>query len=140
MDTLFHRIDAIMAGVGGIFGWFFGGFDGFFYALVAFTAIDYLSGVLAAAVKHELCSAIGFRGIARKVMIFALVGICHILDAEFLRHGDVLREAVTFFYLANEGLSILENAVKIGVPTPEFLREKLLQINSGGKDEPEKGK
>lgn len=134
MDSIYHKIDAIMAGVGGIFGWFFGGFDGFFYALVAFTAIDYLSGVLAAAVKHELSSAIGFRGIARKVMIFSLVGICHILDAEFLQHGDVLREAVTFFYLANEGLSILENAVAIGVPTPEFLREKLLQMRDAKKE------
>ena len=133
MGGMMHRIDAIMAGVGGVFGWFFGGFDGFFYALVAFTITDYISGMLAAAIKHELSSAVGFRGIARKVMIFALVGICHILDAEFLGHGDVLREAVTFFYLANEGLSILENAVEIGVPAPEFLKEKLLQIHGGVK-------
>ena len=135
MEHLMAKIDGAAAVLGGLCGWFFGGFDGFFYALIAFTTIDYISGVMAAWERKELSSAVGFRGIRRKVMIFALVGIAHVIDAEFFGHGDVLRDAVAFFYLANEGLSILENAVEIGVPAPEFLKEKLMQIHGGAEKE-----
>ena len=136
MDSFVHRIDALMAAAGAAVGWFFGGLDGFFYALLALSVADYITGVMKAWLKKELSSAIGAKGIFQKVCIFILVGVVHVLDAEFLGHGDVLREAVIFFYIANEGLSVLENVVELGVPVPEFLKERLLQIHgSGGKNE-----
>jgi len=136
MDSFVHRIDALMAAAGAAVGWFFGGLDGFFYALLALSVADYITGVMKAWLKKELSSAIGAKGIFQKVSIFILVGVVHVLDAEFLGHGDVLREAVIFFYIANEGLSVLENVVELGVPVPEFLKERLLQIHGSG----EKGK
>ena len=138
MDSFIHRVDVLMAGMGGAVGWFFGGLDGFFYALVAFSVMDYVTGVMKACVKKELSSAIGARGIFQKVCIFILVGVVNVLDSEFLGHGDVLREAVIFFYIANEGLSVLENVVELGVPVPEFLKERLLQIHGSKEKKKEK--
>ena len=123
-----HVIDTFIAGVGAVFGWFFGGFDGFIFALIAFCSMDYVTGVMAAGVKHQLSSAVGFKGIARKITIFVLVGIAHVIDRELLGHTALLRDAVIFFYLANEGLSILENAIVIGIPVPKILKDKLLQL------------
>ena len=84
----------------GFLGWFFGGFDGFLYALVVFVVCDYFTGVLAAAIKHELSSEVGFKGIAKKVCIFVLVGIANIIDTQILQNGAAIRTAVVFFYLA----------------------------------------
>ena len=106
----------------------FGGFDGFLYALVVFVVCDYFTGVLAAAIKHELSSEVGFKGIAKKVCIFVLVGIANIIDTQILQNGAAIRTAVVFFYLANEGLSCLENAAVIGLPVPEKLKEMLAQL------------
>ena len=120
--------DSFFALVGGFLSWFFGIFDGYIYALIVFCVMDYITGVLAAAVKHELSSSVGFKGIARKITIFILVGTANVIDRELLEHTAWLRDAVLFFYLANEGISILENAVVIGIPVPEILKEKLLQF------------
>ena len=132
---IYWLFDCVVAALGAGLSWFLGDMDGLLYALLAFTATDYITGVAAACIKKELSSSVGFRGIIRKVTIFALVGITHVLDAQFLSHlgyGEVLRDMVIFFFLSNEGISIAENAEKIGVPFPQILRDKLAQFHSEG--------
>lgn len=116
------------AAIGGALGWFIGGLDGFLYALIAFVVIDYLTGLLAAGVQKKLSSEVGFKGIAKKIAIFLLVGIANIIDVDVIQNGTALRTAVIFFYLSNEGLSILENAGNIGLPIPEKLKTMLAQL------------
>ena len=126
-------IDYLAAAIGACMGYFFGGLDGFITALIAFTILDYITGMFAAGVRHELSSSVGFKGIAKKITIFFLVGVAHIIDHELLGNTAFLRDAVLFFYLANEGLSILENAIEIGIPVPNVLKEKLLQFKDDNK-------
>jgi len=141
MKEIWNWIQLVLAAVGAFLGWFLGGLDGVLYALIAFVAMDYVTGVLCAIVDKKLSSEIGARGIFKKVLIFALVGVAHILDTQILGSagdtGGVLRTAVIFFYLSNEGVSILENAGHIGLPIPEKLREVLKQLH-GRDDEPPK--
>jgi toxin secretion/phage lysis holin len=106
----------------------FGGFGGLLIALTAFVVIDYVTGLAAAAVKKTLSSAQGARGIAKKVSILLIVSLGHILDVYIIGKGDYLMTMVILFYIANEGLSILENAVTLGVRVPGKLREVLLQV------------
>lgn len=120
-----HYAWAIM---GGFVGWFLGGFDGFLYALMVFVIIDYLTGVMVAILEKKLSSAVGFRGIFKKILIFCLVAIGHIIDTQVIQNGSVLRTAVIFFYLSNEGISILENVAMIGLPVPEQLKAVLQQL------------
>lgn len=129
MKELWNVTQMAIATVGGFCGWFLGGFDGFLYALVAFTVIDYITGVMCAVNDHNLSSAVGFRGICRKVLIFAMVGLGNILDVYILGEGSVLRTAVIFFYLSNEGVSMLENAAHLGMPIPEKLKDVLEQLH-----------
>lgn len=128
MKAVLDKLDLAFAAFGGFIGWFVGGFDGFLYALVVFVMMDYFTGVLAAGVKKELSSEVGFRGIAKKVCIFVLVGIANIVDTQVIQNGSAIRTAVIFFYLSNEGLSVLENSAVIGLPVPEKLKEMLLQL------------
>ena len=107
--------------MGGFVGWFLGGFDGFLYALLVFVIIDYLTGVMVAVLEKKVSSSVGFRGIFKKILIFCLVAIGHIIDTQVIQNGSVLRTAVIFFYLSNEGISILENVALIGLPVPEQL-------------------
>ena len=101
------------------------------YALLAFIVIDYITGVMCAVVTRDLSSEIGFHGICRKVLIFLLVGIANIVDMQLIGNGSVLRTAVIFFYISNEGLSIVENAAILGLPIPNELRNVLKQIREG---------
>ena len=133
LDNITDYIDIIFATIGASISYFFGGFDGFLHALIAFTILDYITGIFAAGVKHKLSSGIGFKGIAKKVTIFVLVGVAHIIDHELLGDTKLLRDAVLFFYLANEGLSIMENAITIGIPVPEVLKSKLLEFRDSDK-------
>lgn len=116
------------AAVGGFLGYFLGGLDGFLYALVTFVVIDYVTGMMLAIIEKKLSSAIGFRGIFKKVLIFCLVGIGHMVDLHLIQNGSVIRTAVIFFYISNEGISILENTARIGLPVPEKLKELLAQL------------
>ena len=109
-------------------GFLFGRMDGLMYALIAFMALDYLTGVLVAAAQKELSSKVGFKGIAKKVIILALVAVGHILDTHVLGGGAVCRSAVSGFYIANEGISILENAAELGLPLPKKLIDVLKQL------------
>lgn len=128
MNTLLNY-KLIISSIGGILGVFLGGMDGLIYALLAFSVIDYVTGIMCAIGKKELSSSVGFKGIARKIIIFSLVGVANILDVYILGHVGVLRAAVIFFYLSNEGISILENTSKLGLPIPEKLQNILQQLN-----------
>ncbi len=135
MKNIWYGIQAAFTALGGFLGWFLGGADGFLYALIAFVAIDYISGVMCAISDKQLSSEVGFRGICRKVLIFILVGIGNIVDVYVLQNGNVLRTAVIFFYLSNEGISLLENAGRLGLPIPQKLKDILSQLHDkGGND------
>ena len=135
MKELWTTIQLVFAGLGGWLGWFLGGCDGLLFALVAFVVIDYITGIMCAVVDKKLSSAVGFKGICRKVLIFTLVGIGNILDVYVLGGTGVLRTAVIFFYLSNEGVSLLENAAHLGLPIPEKLKEVLEQMHDRATDE-----
>jgi len=122
-------INIVTTILGGFFGWYLGGLDGFLYALIAFVVTDYLSGVMLAITERKISSHVGFRGIARKILIFALVGIGNVIDVYVIKSGSPVRTACVFFYIGNEGISILENVAKIGLQVPEKLKNILEQIN-----------
>jgi toxin secretion/phage lysis holin len=129
MKEFWNSIQLIFTAVGGWLGWFLGGCDGLLYALVAFVIVDYVTGVACAVSDHNLSSEIGFKGIFKKVLIFLLVGIGHILDTQVIGSGSVLRTAVIFFYISNEGVSLVENAAHLGLPIPEKLKAVLEQLH-----------
>lgn len=134
MKELVEGINVGFGAIGGIVDWLFGGLDGFLYALVVFVIIDYFTGIMAAGVQKKLSSEIGFRGIAKKVTIFLLVALANMLDVNVIKTGSVARTAVVFFYISNEGISILENATVIGLPIPKKLKDMLLQIREEDKN------
>ena len=135
MKEFWNTIQIIFSAVGGWLGYFLGGCDGLLYALIAFVVIDYITGVMCAITDRKLSSAVGFKGIFRKVLIFLLVGIANIIDAQVIGTGAVLRTAVIFFYISNEGVSLLENAGHIGLPIPEKLKEVLAQLHNRTEDD-----
>lgn len=118
------------AAIGIVIGEFLGSFDDLLYALIAFVVADYITGVLKAIAEKNLSSAIGFKGICKKVCIFTLVGVANVLDVHIIGSGCILRSAVIFFYISNEGISIIENATKIGLPIPQQLQNTLLRMYS----------
>lgn len=132
MKEFINMIQVALSALGGWLGWFLGGYDGFLYALVVFVVLDYILGVMCAVINKNLSSEIGAKGIFRKVVIFSLVGVAHIVDGNINGNGSAIRTAVIFFYLSNEGISIVENAARLGLPVPEKLIDVLEQINSGG--------
>ena len=129
MKEFWNTIQLIFAGVGGWLGYFLGGCDGLLYALIAFVVIDYITGVMCAISNHTLSSEVGFKGICRKVLIFLLVGIANILDIQVIGSGSALRTAVIFFYISNEGVSLLENAAHLGLQIPEKIKVVLEQLH-----------
>ena len=129
MKEFWNMIQMVFAAIGGWLGYFLGGCDGLIIALVVFVVVDYLTGILCAIEDKSLSSEVGFKGIAKKVVIFLLVGIANILDVEVIGTGSVLRTAVIFFYLSNEGISILENSTHLGLPVPKKLKDVLEQIH-----------
>lgn len=129
MDTLLD-IRFWSAGAGAALGDYLGSFDSLMYALVAFIVTDYITGVLCAIVERNLSSAIGFKGICQKVVMLALVGVANVLDMHIIGSGCVLRSAVIFFYISNEGISIIENAARIGLPVPDKLQGVLQQLRN----------
>ncbi|CAB1253209.1 Uncharacterized 14.9 kDa protein in nagH 3'region [Clostridiaceae bacterium BL-3] len=132
MKNLINSFQLIFAVIGAYTGWFLGGFDGFLYALVTFVAVDYITGLMSAVLEKKLSSEIGFRGIFKKILIFVLVGIGNIIDVHLVKNGSAIRTAVIFFYISNEGISIMENSAKVGLPVPEKLKNILEQINERG--------
>lgn len=129
MKEFWNTVQFIFAAVGGWLGYFLGGCDGLLYALVAFVVVDYITGVMCAVSEKNLSSTVGFKGICRKVLIFLLVGIANILDVQVIGTGSVLRTAVIFFYISNEGVSLMENAAHLGLPVPERVKAVLEQLH-----------
>ncbi len=135
MKEFWNTIRIIFTAIGGWLGWFLGGCDGLLYALIAFVAIDYITGVMCAVIDHRLSSEVGFKGIFKKVLIFLLVGVANILDVQVIGTGCVLRTAVIFFYISNEGVSLLENAAYLGLPVPEKIKTVLEQLHNRSESE-----
>lgn len=135
MRSIWTGIQIAFSAIGGFIGWLLGGFDGFLYALIAFAVIDYITGVMCAIADKSLSSEVGFKGICRKVLIFILVGIGNIIDVYVLGEAGVLRTAVIFFYLSNEGVSLLENSAHLGLPIPQKLKSVLEQLHNRNEKE-----
>lgn len=135
MRSIWTGIQIAFSAIGGFIGWLLGGFDGFLYALIAFAVIDYITGVMCAISDKRLSSEVGFKGICRKVLIFVLVGIGNLVDVYVLGEAGVLRTAVIFFYLSNEGVSLLENSAHLGLPIPQTLKSVLEQLHNRNEKE-----
>lgn len=129
MKEFWNTLQLAFTVVGGWLGYFLGGCDGLILALLLFVVADYITGVMCAAIDKKLSSSVGFKGIFRKVLIFMLVGIANIIDFQVIKQGSVIRTAVIFFYLSNEGLSLIENAAHLGLPVPEKLKNVLEQLH-----------
>ena len=140
MKEFWNLIQFIFTAIGGWLGYFLGGCDGLLIALVVFVAVDYLTGVMCAISDKKLSSEVGFKGICRKVLIFLLVGIANIVDVQVIGTGSVLRTAVIFFYLSNEGVSLLENAAHLGLPVPEKMKDILAQLHDRAENTESEGK
>lgn len=139
MKAIWNWAQAAFAALGGFLGWFLGGADGFLYALIAFVAVDYLTGVMCAIADKKLSSEIGAKGIFKKVLIFVLVGVGNVIDSLVLSDSGAIRTAVIFFYLSNEGVSLLENAGHLGLPIPDKLRDVLAQLHGRSDDSAKPG-
>lgn len=135
MKEFWNAIQMVFTAIGGWLGYFLGGCDGLVVALVVFVVADYLTGVMCAISEKKLSSEVGFRGICRKVLIFILVGIANILDVQVIGTGSILRTAIIFFYISNEGISLLENAGRLGLPIPEKLKLVLEQLHNESEKE-----
>jgi toxin secretion/phage lysis holin len=135
MKEFWLMIQAVFTGLGGWIGYYLGGCDGLLYALIAFVIVDYLTGVMCAIADKKLSSNVGFKGICRKVLIFLLVGIANIIDVQVIGQVGILRTAVIFFYLSNEGVSLLENATHLGLPVPEKLKSVLQQLHDRAEED-----
>ena len=138
MKEFWSLVQLGFAVAGGWLGYFLGGCDGLLYALLAFVVLDYITGIMCAVVDKKLSSDVGFKGICRKILIFALVGMGHLLDVQIFGETGVLRTAIIFFYLSNEGLSLVENAGFLGLPIPEKLHKVLEQLHDRAEKEDEK--
>ena len=129
IDLIWAKVQIAITALGGWLGYFLGGMDGLMIALIVLMTLDYVSGVMCAIIDKKLSSAVGFKGICKKVFILMLVGVAHIIDLHVVGTGSTLRGAVICFYMSNEGLSLLENAAHIGLPIPDKLRDILSQLH-----------
>jgi len=138
MKTVWAWVQTAFAALGGFIGWAIGGMDGFVYMLVAFVVIDYITGFMCAVVEKTLSSDVGLRGIFKKITIFAMVAVGHMVDTHiigavgFVNDYSAVRTAIIFFFLSNEGLSLLENAASLGLPIPQKLKDVLAQLRGQG--------
>ena len=137
IDLIWTKIQIAITALGGWLGYFLGGLDGLMIALIVMMTLDYISGVMCAIIDRKLSSAVGFKGVCKKVFILMLVGGAHIIDLHVVGTGSALRGAVICFYMSNEGLSLLENAAYLGLPIPDKLREILAQLHERSKKEAE---
>ena len=129
IDLIWTKVQIAITALGGWLGYFLGGMDGLMIALIVLMTLDYVSGVMCAIIDKKLSSAVGFKGICKKVFILMLVGVAHIIDQHVVGTGSALRGAVICFYMSNEGLSLLENAAHIGLSIPDKLRDILSQLH-----------
>ena len=135
MKEMWNMVQGVFAALGGALGYFLGECDSLLIALIVFVVVDYITGVMVAVSERKLSSEVGYKGILKKIFLLIMVGVAHVLDAHVMNTGSMLRTAVIFFYLSNEGISIIENAGKLGIPVPEKVRKVLEQL----KDKEEEG-
>lgn len=113
-----------------VFGYLFGEFDGMMTALIALIVLDYITGIIAAFVERKLSSEVGARGIAKKMIMLLTVAVANVVDVSVIGEGNVLQSVAALFYIANEGISLLENGARLGVPMPKKLIDVLVQLKS----------
>ena len=130
-------IDSISGAVGAVLGFMYGEVNGLFWALIAFMALDYITGVIVAIIEKRLSSEVGFRGLAKKFLILVFVAVGHIADTYILGGTPAAMSAVMLFYIANEGISIIENAAALGLPVPKKLTNIMEQIKNKSESEDE---
>lgn len=140
IDIIWAKIQMAFTALGDWIGYFVGGVDGLMTALLIFMVLDYITGLMCAIADKQLSSAVGFKGICKKVLILMLVGLANIVDLHVVGTGSALRGAVICFYLSNEGLSLLENAAHIGLPVPDKLKDVLAQLHRREEKSGETGK
>ena len=138
MAKIWEGIKVGLAAIGGAAAFFWGGMDNLLIALIVFAAVDYATGVLAAIINKKLSSAVGFKGIAKKVLMFLIVGIANVIDVRLIQTGSGFRTATIIFYIANEGVSLLENATRCGLPVPKKLKIILMQLHEKTEEEENK--
>ena len=125
MDNIFKNI---LAGVCTVLSFLFGDMEGLMVALIALIILDYISGVIAAAVEKRLSSEVGAKGIAKKIFMLLIVALANIVDINVIGDGHVLKTVTVVFYICNECISLIENAGRIGVPVPKKLLDVLEQL------------
>lgn len=130
-------IDSVAGAVGAVLGFMYGEVTGLFWALIAFMALDYITGVIVAVIEKRLSSEVGFRGLAKKFLILVFVAVGHIADTYILGGTPAAMSAVMLFYIANEGISIIENAAALGLPVPKKLTNIMEQIKNKSESEEE---
>lgn len=130
-------IDSIAGAVGAVLGFMYGEVSGLFWALIAFMALDYITGVIVAIIEKRLSSEVGFRGLAKKFLILVFVAVGHIADTYILGGTPAAMSAVMLFYIANEGISIIENAAALGLPVPKKITGLMEQIRNKSESEEE---
>ena len=129
IDIIWAKIQMAVAAIGGWLGYFLGGMDGLMIALIVFMVLDYITGLMCAVIDKKLSSAVGFKGICKKVLILMLVGVANVVDIHIVGTSSALRSAIVCFYLSNESVSMLENAAHLGLPIPEKLKSVLAQLH-----------
>lgn len=134
MENILNKVKAGVAAIGGLIAYFLGGMDTLLKALLFFMALDYISGVLNAAGERKLSSRTGFRGIAKKVYLLVIVAVAFVVE-KLVNSVFPLREVVIMFFVANEGISIIENAVSLGVPIPKQLKNALIKMKADNEEE-----
>ena len=125
MDNILKNI---LAGVCTVLSFLFGNMEGLMVALIALIILDYISGVIAAAVEKRLSSEVGAKGIAKKIFMLLIVALANIVDINVIGDGHVLKTVTVVFYICNECISLIENAGRIGVPVPKKLLDVLEQL------------
>ena len=133
LKTSWYYAVATFTGCGAFFGWFLGAADGFIYTLITLVILDYISGVFCAVVERKLSSKIGLRGIFKKVTVFIMVGVGHVFDTQLIGEGNTMRTALIFFFVSNEGISLLENAARLGLPVPDKVKNVLALLHEKGR-------
>ena len=133
IKTWWNTLLGVLASAGAFLGWFLGEADGFMYTLVTLVVIDYVSGVLCAVIEKKLSSAVGLRGIFKKAMVFIMVGVGHVIDTQLIGEGGAMRTALIFFFVSNEGISLLENAARLGLPVPDKIKNVLALLHEKGR-------
>ena len=128
MDILKHIQTALVV-VGAALGYFVGGLDGFMIVLIVFMVIDYITGVMCAIHDKSVSSKAGFAGICKKILILVMIGMANLLDTYVIQTGSMLRTASLFFYISNEGISVLENMCRLGLRVPKKVRDVLEQLH-----------